>query len=60
MNAKETADKALEYREGNATFARLDLQAAIDGVPGAVNRFGNDVETLTEACEILFPSPWNH
>ena len=45
--------KVLAYREGDAIFARFDLQAALEGHPGAVSRFGSDAQALREAVRLL-------
>ena len=51
--AKAVAKTALAYREGNADYAWLDVQAALDGVPGAINRLGSDPLVLGTALYIL-------
>ena len=51
--AGEILDAALNYRSGDAFYAWFDLQAALDGVPGAVSRFGSDKAALTEALLLL-------
>ena len=53
MTAREIVDKALAYREGKALFAWFDLHAALDGVPGAVGRFGSDKALLLESIALL-------
>jgi hypothetical protein len=53
MTPAEILDAVLDYRSGDAMYARFDLQAALDGVPGAVNRFGSDREALKEALRLL-------
>ena len=52
MTAAEIVAKVLAYREGNFTYASFDLQAALDGAQGAVDRFGNGEETR-EALRLL-------
>lgn len=52
MTAAEIVAKVLSYREGNFQYAIFDLQAALDGSPGAVVRFGNTDETR-EALRVL-------
>ena len=57
MNAEEIAAKALEYREGNEFYALLDINAALDGVPGANYRFGSDRSQLKAAAAIVRGHP---
>lgn len=52
MSGQEVLAAVLAYRAGDKTLARFDLQAALDGVPGAVGRFGTG-EPVREALRLL-------
>lgn len=53
MTALDLVNASLRYRNGSVMTARFDLQAALDGVPGAVQRFGSDRSSLEEAIRLL-------
>lgn len=56
MTAHEIVASALEYRSGNAMYARFDLQAALEHAPGCSNcshRFGASTAELELALELL-------
>jgi hypothetical protein len=53
MTAETLALTALSYRSGDRLYALMDINAALDGVPGAVNRFGSDPSLLKAAAAIL-------
>jgi len=57
MNPTDTLIAVLKYRAGDKTLARYDLQAALDGVPGAVNRFGSG-ELVRAALRLLNEGYW--
>lgn len=57
MSGQDVLAKALVYRAGDATLARFDLLAALDGVPGAVGRFGTG-EPVREALRLLDEGLW--
>jgi len=56
VTAQQVAQTALDYRDGNAMFARFDLQAALDHGPDCRNcshRIQADTATIREAIHLL-------